>query len=94
VRASGPSLASQGVSPALADPTLQLFNGSTLLRENDNWQTAANANELIRSGLAPENPSEAAILIRLEPGAYTTVVRGVNDGTGIGLVEVFEVDRD
>lgn len=94
VRALGPSLADRGVTPALADPTIQLFNGSTLLRENDNWQSAANANELIASDVAPEKAKEAAIMIRLEPGAYTTVVSGVSGGTGIGLVEVYEITHD
>ena len=94
IRALGPSLANAGVSPALADPTLQLFSGGTLLRENDNWQTAANANDVISSGVPPGNSLESAILIRLEPGAYTTVVRGMNNGTGIALVEIYEIDRD
>lgn len=94
IRALGPSLAERGVSPVLADPTLQLFNGETLVRENDNWQSASNANDMIASGIAPTNASESAILIRLEPGFYTTVVRGVNDTTGIALVEVYEADRD
>lgn len=94
VRALGPSLANRGISPALADPVLQLFSGGVLLRENDNWQSAANANEVISSGVPPENTLESTILIRLEPGAYTTVVRGTNDGTGIALVEVYEIDRD
>ncbi len=94
VRAIGPSLAAKGVSPALADPVLQLFNDGTLVRENDDWQSASNADDVITSGVAPENAKEAAIMIRLEPGAYTTVVRGANDGTGIALVEVYEVARD
>ena len=94
IRAIGPSLAERGVSPALADPTLQLFNGETLLRENDNWESADNASDMIASGIAPTNASESAMLIRLEPGYYTTVVRGVNDTTGIALVEVYEADRD
>ena len=94
IRAIGPSLADRGVTPALADPTLQLFNDETLVRENDNWQSAANANDMIASGIAPTNANESAMLIRLEPGYYTTVVRGVNDTTGIALVEVYEADRD
>ena len=94
IRALGPSLVERGVTPALADPTLQLFSGETLLRENNNWQSAANANDMIASGIAPTNASESAMLIRLEPGFYTTVVRGVNDTTGIALVEVYEADRD
>lgn len=94
IRALGPSLAQQGVSPALANPTLQLFDRNTLLRENDDWQSAANANQLSTSGLAPGNANEAALLIRLEPGAYTTIVSGANNGTGIALVEVYEVGHD
>jgi hypothetical protein len=94
VRAIGPSLTRFGITDALADPVLQLFSGSTLVRQNDNWQTAANASEITASGLAPSNPNESAILIRLEPGPYTTVVSGVNDGTGIALVEVYEIARD
>ena len=46
------------------------------------------------SGVAPTNPNESAVLIRLEPGLYTGVIRGANDGTGIALLEVYEIDRD
>jgi len=94
IRAMGPSLANFGVSPVLADPKLQLFQNQTLLRENDNWQSAANASEIQATGLPPNNPKESAVLIRLEPGNYTTVVTGADGGTGIALVEVFEMDRD
>src|SRR5881394_3921362 len=94
IRALGPSLTASGVSPVLADPKLQLFQNQTLLRENDNWQSAANANEIIATTIPPPNPKESAILIRLEPGDYTTVVSGADGGTGIALVEVFESDRD
>jgi hypothetical protein len=94
LRAIGPSLANRGVHPALANPVLQLFSGNTIVRENDNWQSAANANDVIASGVAPESPLESAILIRLEPGEYTTVVTGSGGGTGIALVEVYEVARD
>ncbi|MFL6588593.1 MAG: hypothetical protein ACJ8M4_00305 [Chthoniobacterales bacterium] len=94
IRALGPSLAASGVSPALADPQLRLFQNTTLLRQNDNWGSAANANEITATTIPPTNAQEAAILIRLEPGNYTTVVDGVNNGTGIALVEVYELDRD
>src|SRR3954452_6644258 len=94
IRALGPSLAASGVSPALADPQLRLFQNTTLLRQNDNWGSAANANEITATTIPPSNAQEAAILIRLEPGNYTTVVDGVNNGTGIALVEVYELDRD
>lgn len=91
IRAVGPSLEASGVSPALQDPALQLFNGPTLVRENDNWQSADNAAQVTASGVAPKNGNESAIMIRLEPGFYTTVVSGVNNTTGIALVEVYEV---
>jgi len=94
IRAVGPSLAQFGVNPVLADPQLKVFQNSTLLRQNDNWQSAANASEVTATGLAPTNAKEAAILLRLEPGDYTTVVDGADNGTGIALVEVFEMDRD
>jgi len=94
IRAVGPSLAQFGVNPVLSDPQLKVFQNSTLLRQNDNWQSAANASEVTATGLAPTNAKEAAILLRLEPGDYTTVVDGADNGTGIALVEVFEMDRD
>ena len=94
IRALGPSLAAAGVNPALANPQLRLFQNTTLLRQNDDWQSAANANEMIATTIPPTNAKESAILIRLEPGAYTTVVDGADNGTGIALVEVYEIDRD
>jgi hypothetical protein len=93
VRAMGPSLTAAGVSPALADPQLQLFENQTLLRQNDNWQTNSNAAQIMAT-LPPTDPKEAAVLIRLEPGYYTTVVTGADGGTGIALVEVYEIDID
>ena len=94
IRALGPTLTASGVSPVLADPKLQLFQEQTLLRENDNWQSAANASDISATTIPPTNSKEAAILIRLEPGNYTTVVTGADGGTGIALVEVYEMDRD
>ena len=82
------------MNPALADPQLKLFQNNTLLRQNDNWQSAANSTEIIATTIPPTNGKEAAILIRLEPGNYTTVVDGADNGTGIALVEVYEIDRD
>ena len=94
IRAMGPSLTASGVSPVLADPRLKLFQNNTLLAQNDNWQSNANASEIIATTIPPSDPKEAALLIRLEPGNYTTVVDGADNGTGIALVEVFEIDRD
>lgn len=94
IRALGQSLASQGVSPVLANPRLQLFQNNQLIKENDDWGSNSNADDMSKASLAPTNAQESALLIRLEPGAYTTVVSGVNNSTGIALVEVYEIDRD
>lgn len=94
IRALGPSLASQGVTPALQNPVLKLMNGATELRSNDDWQSETNSDDIIATTIPPQNPSEASILVRLEPGAYTAVVTGANDSTGIALIEVYEIDHD
>ena len=93
VRARGPSLTALGVPNALANPVLQLYSGQALIASNDDWGTAANAAALQSSGFAPSQPLEAAVLVTLAPGAYTAIVSGSGDTTGIGLVEVFEVDN-
>jgi hypothetical protein len=94
IRAMGPSLAAAGVSPVLANPSVQLFTGSTLLASNDDWKTNANAAEIIGTGIPPTDDLESALLVRLEPGAYTTVVSGAGTATGIALVEVYEIGSD
>ena len=92
VRARGPSLAAQGVPQTLGNPQLQLFSGSAQIGINDNWQDAFNAAQIQSSGFAPPDVLESAILTVLNPGAYTAIVSGVAGTTGVGLVEVFEVD--
>ena len=94
IRAMGPSLAAAGVSPALANPFVQLFTGSTLLASNDDWKSNANVAQIIATGIPPTDDLESALLIRLEPGAYTTVVSGAGTSTGIALVEVYEIGSD
>jgi len=89
VRARGPSLVPFGIPNALANPTLQLFSGQTPIATNDDWQSASNAAQLSASGFAPSDPHESAILITLQPGAYTAIVSGVGASTGVGIVEVF-----
>jgi photosystem II stability/assembly factor-like uncharacterized protein len=95
IRATGPSLANYGVAGALANPTLQLVRSSdqTVIASNDDWGSASNASTIQASGFAPSNPYESAIYIQLAPGAYTAIVSGVGGGTGVGLVEVYEVDH-
>ncbi len=91
VRARGPSLTAAGVPNALANPTLSLYTGQTVIATNDDWQSATNAAALQASGFAPPNTNEAAILITLNPGAYTAIVSGIGGTTGVGIVEVFAV---
>ena len=92
IRAVGPSLALPpfNVSGVLANPTVQLVDGPATIGFNDNWQQATNWLS-IPEGLRPTNNLESAILMELSPGAYTAIVRGVSDTTGIGLVEVIKI---
>ena len=94
VRAKGPSLTAFGVANALANPVLQLVRSSdqATLASNDDWGSAANAGAIAASGFAPGHPLESAILIALAPGAYTALVSGAGGSTGVGMVEIFEVD--
>jgi uncharacterized delta-60 repeat protein len=91
VRVRGPSMVPAGVADALADPQVTLVNQATgvIIATNDNWGSAANASEIAATGLAPTNAFESAILVTLNPGAYTAVVSGVGGLTGVGIVEVF-----
>lgn len=88
VRALGPSLAKQGVSGALQDPTLEVSNANGVVVSNDNWKDHQEA-EIEATGLAPSDPSESAVLASLAPGSYTAVVRGKNKTTGTALMEVY-----
>src|SRR5207244_9043599 len=86
IRAIGPTLTQLGVPGALADPTLELYQGNTLLFSNDNWRESTQQVEIQNSGLAPTTDAESAIIWTLSPGEnYTAVMRGKNDLTGIGI---------
>jgi glucose/arabinose dehydrogenase len=93
VRAIGPSLTHSGIANALANPVLEVRDSNAaLVRANDNWQDdPAQAAQIAASGLAPSDPLESAISISLFPGAYTAIVGGNNGGTGIGLVEIYNI---
>ena len=95
VRVIGPSLIQFGIPNALADPTLELHGpkGFTTVN-NDNWQDdPVQAALILATGLAPTNNLESAIDATLNPGAYTAVARGKNNGTGVGLIEVFDLSQ-
>lgn len=99
VRAIGPSLSNFGISAPLQDPTLELrgANGS-LIASNDNWkinsQTQQSQQAAIQAtGLAPSDDRESVLMAELGPASYTAIVRGKNDTTGVGLVEVYDVNQ-
>jgi hypothetical protein len=97
IRASGPALAQFGLTGVLADPQLTIYRGASVVATNDNWSMAATA-ELTRaatkqSGAFPlvEGALDSAIVVTLDPGAYTVNVVGSNATTGLALVEVYDV---
>ena len=91
IRGVGPSLSAFGVADALADPFLVVRDGQgAVIVSNDNWETTQKQ-VLIDSKLAPANSKEAAVLTDLQPGSYTAVISGVNNGNGIGVVEIYNI---
>jgi len=101
IRAIGPELTQYGVPDPLADPTLELHDATgALIASNDNWMTTIlggiitsdQVQDIRDSGHAPRDPSESAIIATLQPGNYTAIVRGMNSTTGVGLVEVYDLD--
>ena len=100
IRAIGPELTQFGIPDALANPRLELHNGSgTLIGTNDDWQTTIiggiitsnQVSDIQNSGHAPSAATESAIIADLQPGNYTAVVRGVNNTVGVALVEVYDL---
>jgi len=91
LRGIGPSLGGAGVPNAMANPRLELRdNNGALLIANNDWQDdPAQAAELTAAGLAPANPLESGIATTLSPGLYTALLAGLDNGTGVGLVEVY-----
>jgi hypothetical protein len=91
VRALGPSLAADGVASPLNDPYLELHNSNgALLAANDNWRSTQEQ-EIINTTIPPPDDREAAIVATLTPGNYTAVVRDANNGTGVTLVEAYDL---
>ncbi|MBA2241475.1 MAG: exo-alpha-sialidase [Chthoniobacterales bacterium] len=91
VRGVGPSLGTRGITGALQDPELLLYNANGVaFATNDNWKQTQQA-ELQATGVAPQDDREAAILTTLAPGRHTAIVRGKNDLTGVALLEAYKV---
>jgi photosystem II stability/assembly factor-like uncharacterized protein len=95
LRAIGPSLTPSGVPDALADPVLELHGpGAFVTIIDDNWRDDPAQEALIMaSGIQPPNDLESAIDARLVPGNYTAIIRGKNNTSGIGLVEVYDLSQ-
>ncbi len=93
LRSLGPSLAASGISNPLSDPSFTVYdqNGS-LLAANNNWQDDPGAPDLTLNHLAPSNPAEAATILYLPVGAYTAVTVGADGGSGVGLIEVYNLE--
>jgi hypothetical protein len=92
VRGLGPSLAASGIANPLSNPTLELRDPSgTLISSNNDWMDGPDAGTIQAEGLGPANRLEAALQARLNAGNYTAIVRGVNNSTGIGLVEIYDL---
>jgi hypothetical protein len=93
VRGTGPSLTAAGVPDALTDPTLELrdANGALLIANNDWQDNPVQAAELTAAGLALANNLESGLAMTLQPGLYTALLAGLNNGAGIGLVEVYDL---
>jgi hypothetical protein len=91
----GPSLTAYGITGALANTHAHARSSSdqAVVASNDDWGSAPNAAQIAASGFAPGDPLESAILVSLGPGAYTAVVSGSGGATGVGIVEVYEVDH-
>ena len=91
VRALGPSLTNSGVPNALADPTLELHDAEgAIIAFNNDWQDT-DAVSIEATGIPPTNDKESAMVAILAPGNYTAIVRGQNDTSGVGLVEVYDL---
>jgi hypothetical protein len=92
VRAIGPSLVSRGIADVLSDPTVQLNGPGGVIATNDDWKAEQQA-EVESSGVAPTDERESAIVASLSPGNYTAIMQGKEGATGVGLVEVYDLDQ-
>lgn len=90
VRGIGPSLGAQGVPGTLEDTTLELHGAVSI--NNDDWRSDQEV-EIIATGIPPSNNLESAIVANLDPGSYTAILAGKNNTTGVGLVEVYDLDQ-
>jgi hypothetical protein len=92
MRGIGPSLAMHGISNALQDPVLSLYDSrGVLLVRNDNWRDTQES-EIEDAGLAPTDDRESAIVATLAPGTYAVALVGKSHTTGIGINEIYDLE--
>ncbi|CAN5580123.1 hypothetical protein BH20VER1_BH20VER1_02500 [soil metagenome] len=92
VRAIGPSFAGS-VNGTINNTMLEVFDSAgRLVASNDDWGSGAQRDQIIATTVPPSHPLESAVVVTLAPGSYTAIVRGVNGSTGVGLVEVFDLE--
>ena len=94
IRGLGPSLASAGLTGLIADPLLVLHDSQRrIIASNDNWRDSTAEADIVDSTIPPTNSKEAAIVMSLAPGAYTVILQSASGGHGIGLIEIYDLDR-
>jgi hypothetical protein len=94
IRGIGPSLQDFGIGNVLSDPTLELHDGQgSIIQFNDNWGDVPSGEGIQDSGLRLKNDVEAGIFIPLSAGNYTVILRGKNNSTGVGVIEVYNIQR-
>ena len=92
ISAKGPSLTAFGVTGALSDPSLTLYDSAgRVMAFNNDIGTPAATSELASIPGVPTNPLESALLVVLPPGNYTAVVIGNNGATGVALLEALDL---
>jgi hypothetical protein len=93
IRALGPSLSGAGIANPLQDPVLELHDSSGAVTTNDNWRSSQEG-EIQQTGLAPSDDHEAVIIATLPPGNHTAIIKGAGNTTGVGIVEIYDLQTD
>jgi glucosylceramidase len=91
IRAAGPALTAFGLQGTLANPLLRIYSGQTLLFENNDWAPGLSDDfKKVGAFSWTSGSADAALVLTLPPGQYTAQVSGVSDGTGVGIIEVYQ----